>query len=172
MARARPHGLTGREWRVLGGVLVGLLGLVQLIPLGAARSNPPVVAEPLWDSPRTEALFARACADCHSNRTRWPWYSWVAPVSWLVASDVGNGRRHFNVSEWQRPQKDAGQAAEELRDGEMPLPLYLAAHAEARLSDAEKGELVAGLEATFGTGEEGGRRRRGRRAEDPVRRRR
>lgn len=153
-------------------MLLGLALVVQMIPVGADRSNPPVVAEPSWDSPRTEALFARACADCHSNRTRWPWYSWVAPVSWLVAADVENGRRHLNVSEWNRPQKDAREAAEELRDGEMPLPLYLVAHPEARLTGTEKAELIAGLEATFGTEEESGRRRRGGRAEEPDGRRR
>jgi mono/diheme cytochrome c family protein len=157
---------------VLGGVLLGLALLVQLIPVGAGRTNPPVVAEPQWDSPRTEELFTRACADCHSNRTRWPWYSRVAPVSWLVASDVENGRRHLNVSEWQREQKHAPDAADEVRDGEMPLPLYRVAHAQARLSEAEKAELVAGLEATFGTEDEGGRRRRGQRDEEPLPKRR
>ena len=70
--------------------------------------------------------------------------------SWLVASDVRNGRRHLNVSEWDRPQKHADEAAEEVRERKMPPAGYLAVHPEARLSDAERAELVAGLEATFG----------------------
>lgn len=151
--------LTKREWRILAGVLIGLLLVLQALPVGGARTNPPEVATPAWDSPRTEALFRRACGDCHSNRTSWPWYSWVAPVSWIVASDVEHGREHLNVSEWNRPQKHARKAADEVREGEMPLPLYLVAHSEARLTEAEKAELVAGLEATFGKREERGRGR-------------
>ena len=132
---------------VFGGILLA----VQLVPYGWRRTNPPVVAEPDWDSPRTRELFQRACADCHSNRTKWPWYSRVAPISWLIVKDVEQGRSHLNVSEWNRRQKDAHEAAEELRDGKMPLPIYLPAHPEARLSAAEKAELVRGLEATFGS---------------------
>jgi mono/diheme cytochrome c family protein len=147
--------LTRREWGVLGAVLAGLFGLAQLVPVGAPRSNPPVLGEPSWDSPRTRELFFRACADCHSNQTRWPWYSHVAPVSWLVAHDVAAGRRHLDVSEWTRPQKHARHAAEQVREGEMPLAMYLPMHAEARLTAAEKSELIAGLEATFGRAEKG-----------------
>ena len=132
---------------VFGGILLA----VQLVPYGWRRTNPPVVAEPDWDSPRTRELFQRACADCHSNRTKWPWYSRVAPISWLIVKDVEQGRSHLNVSEWNRRQKDAHEAAEELSDGRMPLPIYLPAHPEARLSAAEKAELVRGLEATFGS---------------------
>ena len=148
--------LTRREWTVLGAVLVGVIGVAQFVPVGAPRTNPAVVAEPSWSSPRTRELFFRACADCHSNQTRWPWYSSVAPVSWLVRHDVEAGRRHLNVSEWTRPQKNARKAAGELREGEMPLAMYLAAHAEARLEPADKAELIAGLEATFGAGGQGG----------------
>lgn len=136
-------------YRVLA-VFGGFFAAVQLVPYGWRQSNPPVVGEPGWDSPRTRELFYRACADCHSNGTNWPWYSRVAPVSWLVIRDVEEGRSHLNVSEWNRPQKDAHEAAEEVREGKMPLPIYLPAHPEARLSAAEKAELVRGLEATFG----------------------
>lgn len=140
--------------------LGGLLVAVQLVPYGWSHTNPPVVTEPRWDAPRTQELFSRACADCHSNQTKWPWYSRVAPVSWLVVSDVEEGRSKLNVSEWNRPQKDAHEAAKEVRDGEMPLSTYLLAHPTARLSPAEKAELIRGLEATLGTkgGTEGGGR--------------
>jgi len=142
--------LTRRELFLLAAVLLILFLVIQVFPIGAERSNPPVVAEPSWDSPRTRELFHRACADCHSNETRWPWYSHVAPVSWLVAHDVAEGREHFNTSEWNRPQRHAGKAARELREGDMPLPIYLPMHREARLSPGEKQELLAGLIATFG----------------------
>lgn len=132
---------------LFGGIFVAL----QLVPYGWQRTNPPVVAEPSWDSPRTRELFFRACADCHSNETAWPWYSKVAPVSLLIVKDVEQGRRHLNVSEWQREQRHAHEAAEQVREGEMPLPIYLPAHPEARLGAAEKAELIHGLEATFGT---------------------
>lgn len=143
--RLRP-----RELALLAAVLVALFGLIQLLPVGAPRSNPPVTAEPDWSSPQTRELFVRACGDCHSNTTVWPWYSRVAPASWLVAHDVAEGREHFNVSEWQRPQKDAAEAAGELREGKMPLRSYLWTHPEARLSETEHQALLAGLVATFG----------------------
>jgi hypothetical protein len=143
--------MKAREWRLLAGALAALAVVIQFLPVGAPRDNPQVREEPRWSSPRARELFFRTCADCHSNQTRWPWYASVAPVSWLVAHDVQGGRSHLNVSEWDRPQKDADEAAEELRDGEMPLRTYLLAHPEARLSPAERAELIAGLEATFGT---------------------
>ena len=77
----------------VGLVLAGLL-LIQLVPV--QRTNPPVVREPNWDSVQTRDLMARACLDCHSNETNWPWYAYVAPVSWLVAHDVQEGRATVN----------------------------------------------------------------------------
>ncbi len=148
-----------RDLLRVAAVFGGIFLAIQLVPYGWKRSNPPVLAEPAWDSPRTRDLFARACADCHSNGTKWPWYARVAPVSWLVIRDVEVGRSHLNVSEWNRPQKDAHEAAEELREGNMPLPIYLPAHPEARLSAGEKAELVRGLEATLGTERRDERRR-------------
>jgi len=129
---------------------IALAALIQLIPYGRNHTNPPVTAEPKWDSATTRDLAKRACFDCHSNETAWPWYSNVAPVSWLVQNDVNEGREHLNFSEWDRPQKDAKDAAEEVRDGEMPMWIYLPAHPEARLTDAEKQALINGLEATIG----------------------
>ena len=142
----------------------GLFVAIQLLPYGRSRANPPVVAEPEWNAPRTRELFVRACADCHSNESKWPWYSHVAPVSWLVSRDVEQGREHLNVSEWNRPQRHAHEAAEKLQEGEMPLPLYLPFHPEAQLTAAEKADLVAGLAATFGS--ERDRRRGGKDDED------
>ena len=73
---------------------------IQLVPYGHTHTNPPVVQEPAWYSARTRQLFMAACADCHMNETQWPWYSSVAPVSWLVARHVQEGRERLNFSEW------------------------------------------------------------------------
>src|SRR5215831_3235209 len=90
--------------------LIPALVLIQLIPFGREHTNPPVTQEPAWDSPGTRELAKRACFDCHSNETVWPWYSRVAPVSWLTQRDVNGGRRHVNFSEWNKPQRHAGHA--------------------------------------------------------------
>ncbi|NTW84024.1 MAG: heme-binding domain-containing protein [Chlorobiaceae bacterium] len=132
-------------------VVAIILVAIQFVPYGKNHSNPPVTGEPKWDSPRTKELFGRACKDCHSNETVWPWYSNVAPASWLVQVDVAVGRKKFNVSEWGREGKNEGdEAAGEVREGKMPPFFYLPAHPEAKLSPNEKDELAKGLAATFG----------------------
>jgi len=82
------------------GAFVALVIVIQLVPFGRNHTNPPVVQEPNWDSPRTRELAVRACFDCHSNETVWPWFSNIAPISWLVYRDVFEGREHLNYSEW------------------------------------------------------------------------
>jgi hypothetical protein len=168
------------------GLSAGLFLLVfiamQFVPLD--QINPPVVQEPNWDSLQTRALAERACFDCHSNQTQWPWYSKVAPVSWLVTEHVIEGRAKLNFSEWGLAQAETGQGEqavrseddedevdeeaegeegegeeteeiiEEIQEGKMPLPNYLVMHPEARLSNAEIQQLIKGLEATFGPGAE------------------
>lgn len=128
---------------------VGLGLAIQLIPYGRTHDNPPVSREPAWDRPVTRELFFRACRDCHSNQTEWPWYSQIAPASWLVQRDVDKGRSHFNVSEWGRPDNHGDEAADMVRKGEMPPWFYLPAHPEARLSRADEANLIDGLLATF-----------------------
>lgn len=131
--------------------IVLLIVAVQFVPYGRHHSNPPVTMEPAWDSPETRILFSRSCGDCHSHETRWPWYSKIAPVSWLIQNDVDEGREHFNVSLWGVQRKNKGdEAAEELREGKMPPWFYLIPHSEARLSNKEKERLIEGLMATFG----------------------
>jgi hypothetical protein len=130
--------------------LLGLALLIQFVPYGRDHSNPPVVSEPSWDSQATHDVFVRACNDCHSNRTRWPWYSHVAPVSWLLQRDVDHGREKFNVSRWGVGKNEGDEAAKNVREREMPLRSYLWGHAEARLTEAEQTAFVAGLVATFG----------------------
>ncbi len=134
----------------VGGIATGaLLLVIQLVPYGRAHQNPPVVREPAWDTPATRALAVRACFDCHSHQTRWPWYSHVAPASWMVQHDVDEGRSVLDFSDWTRHYEEAGDAAEEVREGDMPPATYLLAHPEARLSPEEKAALERGLTATL-----------------------
>ncbi|MCL4431248.1 MAG: heme-binding domain-containing protein [Epsilonproteobacteria bacterium] len=136
--------------KILAGFAIAAIA-IQFIPYGNDHTNPPVVSEPTWDSPRTKELFNNACADCHSHQTKYPWYSNIAPISWLIAHDVEEGREHFNVSTWGAQKKNEGdEAAKEVREGEMPLWFYLPTHPEAKLSDTQKQELMSGLEKTFG----------------------
>jgi len=132
-------------WAVIGLVAVGLL--IQLIPLPGRGNNPPVTSEPPWDSPATRALATRACFDCHSNETVWPWYSYVAPISWLVYNDTMQGRSRLNFSEWNtsRLQSDLGEITGIIQEGEMPPLIYLPTHPDARLTAAEKQQLITGL---------------------------
>jgi heme-binding protein len=131
-------------------VLLALGVVIQAVPYGRQHTNPPVIAEPQWDTPQTRTLAARACFDCHSNETVWPWYANIAPVSWLVQRDVDLGRRAVNFSEWNRPQKEARESSETVRQGEMPPWVYTVRRSSARLSVAEKEALAGGLAATLG----------------------
>jgi hypothetical protein len=143
-----------RFWVRSGLVLVLAFVAIQFVPYGRDHVNPPVATEPTWDSPQTRALAKQACFDCHSNETEWPAYSRVAPVSWLIQRDVLEGRAAVNFSEWQRPQQEAKEAAEEVLEGEMPLRIYRLMHAYARLSAAGRERLARGLERTLGRGVE------------------
>lgn len=141
--------------KVLSGLMVVLaLGvlLIQFVPYGRAHANPPVTGEPNWDSLQTRELAQTACFDCHSNETVWPWYSHVAPVSWLVQRDVVEGREKLNFSEWgYGGEGDEGEDLYEVvANGEMPMSVYLITHMEARLSDGERTALADGLAATAG----------------------
>ena len=136
------------RWGLIA-VVVALVG-IQFVPYGRAHANPPVRTEPTWDSPRTRELAVRTCFACHSNQVEWPWYSNVAPVSWLVQRDVEQGRRKVNFSEFDRPQRDAQGAADQVQKGAMPQPYYVALHPEANLNPDEREALIEGLQLTFG----------------------
>jgi hypothetical protein len=135
----------------IGLSVLGVLGFlaIQLVPYGRNHTNPPVVREPIWPSPEVRALAQRACFDCHSNEVVWPWYSNVAPVSWMIQRDVDEGRRKLNFSEWGT-RRDERDAAEQVQQGKMPEPKYLLTHPEARLTNAEKQMLIDGLQAIAG----------------------
>jgi hypothetical protein len=138
-----------------------LLIVIQAVPYGGPRTNPPVRVEPLWDSERTRSLAVRVCFDCHSNETAWPWFSRVAPISWLIERDVDRGRRVVNFSEWDRPQHEATESAKTLRTGEMPPRRYALLRAATRLSATEREDLIRGLEATVGSRRAGTKGRMG-----------
>jgi hypothetical protein len=155
----KQEGLSYFEWeqrkqvvktvtRILKWVIVAagcLLLVIQFIR--PARSNPPAPAsqsvEALLNvSPQAAAILDQSCNDCHSNKTRWPWYSNVAPVSWFVIDHVYHGRGHLNFSEWHR--FDTREAAEmldeickEVQAGAMPLSSYTPMHPGSELTSEE-----------------------------------
>ncbi len=118
-------------------------GLIQLIPV--TQSNPPVVKE-ISTPPHIQSILKRACYDCHSHETVWPWYSQVAPASWLLAWDVKEGREELNFSIWnqytrKKKAKKLKEISEEIGEGEMPPWFYLPLHPEAQLSSQDKQQL-------------------------------
>jgi len=131
------------RWKVLRWVLLAivlLLTVIQFVPVD--RSNPPVTSE-VPASPEARAILRRACYDCHSNETVWPWYSKVAPVSWLVAYDVHQGRKELNFSTWDRYStkeqvKKLKESWKEVAEGEMPPWIYMPTHRDAVLSGDDK----------------------------------
>lgn len=129
-------------------ILLAFAGAVaiQFIRPDIIGRNPPVVHEPLWQSPEARALAVRACFDCHSNETVWPWYTKVAPFSWLVARDVAEGRAALNFSEWGTARGEgAEEMVEVILEGEMPPAIYLLIHPSAVLNTAEVDLLVSEL---------------------------
>lgn len=140
-----------RTWwgKVLVVLIAGFLA-IQLVPYGV--DNPPTKAEPQWDSPQTRELFMTACGDCHSNNTELLWFENVAPIKWYVANHVKEGRAALNVSEWKTaPGEGADEMAEEVEKGSMPLAsyTYFGLHSDAKLTDAERQQLIDGLKATL-----------------------
>jgi hypothetical protein len=125
---------------------------IQAIPYGRAHSNGTVTGEPQWDSPRTRELVVRACYGCHSNEVEYPSYANVAPISWAVQSHVDEGRGAVNFSEFATSPRRARASLRAVRSGFMAPAYYtrFGRHPEARLTDAEMQELIAGLEATPG----------------------
>jgi hypothetical protein len=127
--------------------VVVVFAALQLIPVN--RTDPPVSREVNWDSPQTRALVKRACFDCHSNETAWPWYTGIAPSSFYVANHVAEGRQRLNFSAWDQPNSDFEEAQRSINNGQMPLWDYVLIHPDASLSATEKAQLISGLQATF-----------------------
>jgi mono/diheme cytochrome c family protein len=134
-------------WFVIAAVVI--FGLIQLIPFGHNHNNPPVVSEPNWSSPQARALAKEHCFQCHSNETDWPWYSNVAPASWLISMDVIEGRQHFNFSDWQNRPGELNEMVEVIQNGEMPPIQYWMFHPNSRLDSQQKQDLIQALQSSI-----------------------
>jgi hypothetical protein len=132
-------------------VVVGvvLFGLIQLIPFGHEHTNPPMVSEPAWSSPEARALAKEHCFQCHSNETEWPWYSNIAPASWLIQMDVNEGRSQFNFSDWNNRPGELDEMTGEIQEGGMPPIQYWMFHPNSRLNDQQKQDLINALESSI-----------------------
>jgi len=133
-------------WVILGVIVV--CGGLLLLSFVLDHTNPAVVLEPNWDSPQTRELAKRACFDCHSNETVWPWYASIPPFSFLIQHDVNEGRSRLNFSNWGSGERETQEFGDYIRSGEMPPFYYTMLHSSARLSEAEKETLIQGLVAT------------------------
>ena len=147
-------------WIWLKRVVIALILLFAVSQIvRPSRTNPPIdpqreIHAVLPVDPAVASIFARSCNDCHSNRTAWPWYSQVAPVSWLVAYDVLRGRQKMNFSEWDARGKEAAQElvneiCADVSEGEMPGSGYSLLHPEARISQSDV-QLVCGWSKRIG----------------------
>ncbi|MCA9913755.1 MAG: heme-binding domain-containing protein, partial [Anaerolineae bacterium] len=136
----------------LGAIVVVfvLMQFVRFVVPEFQLDNPPSTRTVAWDSPETERLWNTACADCHSNDTVYPWYSYVAPVGWLVAHDTHEGRDTMNVSTGHNVE--LREMIEVIEEGEMPPQIYTVMHTDANLSAADREALMTGLRNTFGVG--------------------
>ena len=144
-----PAASEGRPWKryflyLVGAAIVFLL-VIQLVPYGHDHTNPPVAKAAVYKDPRAAQMVTDSCGDCHSNLTKYPWYSNVAPMSWLLANHISEGRSKLNFSEWNKPQPPVEDLTEKINSGEMPGWQYELMHSNAKLSDADKKILIAGL---------------------------
>jgi cytochrome c553 len=142
-------------------VLVLAAVAIQFVPV--QRTNPPATSPLVADAAVLEVL-QQSCYDCHSNETKWPWYAYVAPVSWMVTRDVNGARHHINFSEWgdmtaAKRSHAPDNMLDEINEGGMPLPNYLKMHPDAKLSAEDIATLkqwAAQMDAANGMAEGGG----------------
>ena len=132
--------------------VVAIFLIAQWIPVD--RSNPPTKVE-IPAPAAVHEMLQRSCYDCHSNRTQWPWYSRVAPVSWFVAKHVREGRENLNLTEWPLMEVEAqlfflGEMKEQIEAANMPLDSYLIVHWDARLSAAERAMVLDWIDEEVG----------------------
>ena len=133
---------------------VGRIGIVLLVLLAASQFVPVDRRNPSVDASKTiftteklpppvQAVFTRSCQNCHSNQTAWPWYSYVAPISWIIASDVHGARNKMNFSEWggypaNKREEKLEEICEQLTNGDMPDLKYMLLHRTARVTPEER----------------------------------
>ena len=149
-AKVRYDDAVTKRFKIIGGIC--LLAVIALQFTNPSHTNPPLV--PGHDvlasnapPPSVAAMLKNSCYDCHSFETKWPWYSYVAPVSWFVVRDINAARAALNFSDW--PQDDPKRArkrwrhvADEVQNGDMPMPSYVRIHRQARLDEQQRAELV------------------------------
>jgi hypothetical protein len=146
-----------KKWKwILPAAAIAIVVFAALQLFNPARTNPPVKVDFIVAAQPPAAVAAAlraACYDCHSHETLWPWYSRLAPVSWLVVSDVNEGREHLNFSDW--PQSDAARTAKKLDRlsevldyREMPPAKYTLLHPAARLTDEQRKQIMDWADAT------------------------
>ncbi len=126
---------------------VAVFVLIQLVPYGRSHSNGPVIAEPAWPSTEVRSVMVGACFDCHSNEVSYPAYSNIAPLSWLVAEHVKDGREALNFSNFKAGTEAAGNVIETISNRSMPPPYFtrFGRHPQANLSKAEVSTLLTAL---------------------------
>ena len=141
-----------KKWTLILPAVLGIFAALQLF--NPARTNPPVITDFIAAAspPASVAASLRAaCYDCHSHETQWPWYSHVAPVSWLIVSDTDEGREHLDFSDWPdeaaRAAKKMDRINEVLDYREMPPKKYTLLHADARLTEIQRKEIMDWTEA-------------------------
>jgi hypothetical protein len=139
-------------WKITKWLAIIVACLFILLQLKRpARTNPvsessQSIEAHVQMTPQVKEILDRSCRDCHSNNTKWPWYTNVAPVSWFIVDDVNQGRERLNLSEWGRMDRDRKdkklrQICDEVEDSAMPLPSYLRMHPNAKLSEQDKKTL-------------------------------
>jgi hypothetical protein len=138
------------KWLKRAGIAIAILFAVAQV-IRPSMTNPPVDESRTLQAraqvqPEVYAIMERSCNDCHSNKTTWPWYSQVAPVSWYLSRHVDQGRRQLNISDWagydnRRATRKLDEICEQVKTGEMPINTYLLIHPSAKLSEADKQAL-------------------------------
>jgi hypothetical protein len=129
-------------------ILAAVFVVLQLVPYGHDHGAPATTKRAQLE-PAAARIATDACMDCHSNATRWPWYTNVAPASLLVVNDVKGGREHLNLSRWDKPQPDLEEVIGAIDGGGMPPAQYKLIHGDSRLTAAQRRTLIAGFRALY-----------------------
>ncbi len=143
-----------KKGKVFGLIIVFLLVLIQFVPAGLPDTIAENENDLLYNNQIPEqvaVILKTSCYDCHSNETNYPWYSYVAPVSWLVGKDIREGREELNFSEWESlskidKAKHLDNIIDEVSDGDMPMNIYTIIHTDAKLSSEEIEQLANWVE--------------------------
>ncbi|MBR9999480.1 MAG: heme-binding domain-containing protein [Cyclobacteriaceae bacterium] len=139
----------GKVTKIILGILLLVFVLIQLVPSEipevSFENEGDLFAMPGMDE-EVAGILRNSCYDCHSNETSFPWYSFVAPMKWLVVKDINDGRKELNFSDWnnlgKREQiKILEEMMEEIEEGNMPLPVYTIIHRDARLNEDQRNKL-------------------------------